>query len=321
MKTNLFSKRVLWLMIPLLTMFNVNAWGAVGGTLKTYNTNSSTFSTGYASQAGDNFVWYGQKNYFGANNATTHGKIKPAAANLPVVKAQNASATTTTTGYYWCYTSEAVSNVGAVQITFTAKSGSSTVNAYVVSSSTAASSGSATWTKLTLLTGSPSAQGANVATANTYTFTFPKETTAKYYGVVFVTSSYWRATGFQMKLLEGCTAPTAVAKGTLTSSSFGLTITDAANAGSYEVYFSESSTAPTAATNSGYQTVNTKTPTITSGVSAGKTYYVWVRSVTTVSSITYKSTWVALTGNTLTTPSAGTSVSLTKGASSNGSLF
>ena len=291
--------------VLMLTIGAGNVWAAVGDALKTYDTNSSTFATGYASQAGDNFVWYGQKNYFGANNATTHGKIKPAAANLPVVKAQNASATTTTTGYYWCYTSEAVSNVGAVQITFSAKSGSSTVNAYVVSSSTAASSGSATWTKLTLLTGSPSAQGANVCNSGTYTFTFPKETSAKYYGVVFVTSSYWRATGFQMKLLEGCTAPTAVAKGTLTSSSFGLTITDAQNAGNYDIYFSTSSTAPTADLAAGsFSTVNTKTPTVSSGVSASTTYYVWARSSKTVSSVAYKSAWVALTGNTLTTPSA-----------------
>ena len=291
--------------IFLLSLGVGNVWGAVGGTLKTYNTNSSTFKTGYARQAGDNFVWYGQKNYYGANKKATHDGLKPTAADLPVVKAQNASATTTTTGYYWCYTSESVSNVGAIQITFSAKDGSSTVNAYVVTSSTAASSGSATWTKLTLLTGSPSAQGANVASAGTYTFTFPKETTAKYYGVVFVTSSYWRATGFQMKLLEGCTAPTAVAKGDLTSSSFALSITDAQNAGNYDVYFSTSSTAPTASTAAGsFSTVDTKTPTISSGVAANATYYVWARSAKTVSSVTYKSAWVALTGNTLTTPAA-----------------
>ena len=314
--TNLIFKNFKWLLVPLvlLTLSIGNVWGAVGDALKTYDTNSSTFSTGYGRKSGDNFIWWGQKNYYGANNATNHGNNKPTANDLPVVKAQKSDATTSTTGYYYLYTSEAVSNVGAVQITFSAKSGSSTVNAYIVSSSTAASSGSATWTKLTLLASSPKAQGANVASNNTYTFTIPKETSAKYYGIVFVTSSYWRATGMQMKLLEGCTAPTAVAKGTVTSSSFGLTITDAANAGTYEVYFSESSTAPDATTSSGYQTVTTKTPTITSGVAANKTYYVWVRSVKTVSSVTYKSAWVALTGSTLTTPSACTELGTINGS-------
>lgn len=177
---------------------------AAGDVLKTYDTNSSTFTTGYARKSGDNFVWWGQKGFFGANNATNHGKCLPTAADLPVVKAQNASASTSTTGLYYLYTSEAVANVGSVQVYLSAKSGSSTVNAYVVSSSTAASSGSATWSKVTLASTSASAQGANVAAANTYTFTFnATETSAKYYGVVFSTSSYWRATGLTFKLLEG----------------------------------------------------------------------------------------------------------------------
>ena len=42
MKTNLFSKRVLWLLLPLLTMFNFNVWGV------TYNkvTDASTLASG-----------------------------------------------------------------------------------------------------------------------------------------------------------------------------------------------------------------------------------------------------------------------------------
>ena len=184
---------------------------APGSTLKTYDTTSSTFSTGYQRQSGDNFVWFGQKGFFGANNGTNHGNFKPTAADLPVVKAQNSSATTSTTGLYYCYTSEAVANVGSMSIYLSAKSGSSTVNAYVVSSSTAASSGSATWTKVTLSSTSTYAQGANVATAATYTFTFnTTETSSKYYGFVFSTSSYWRATNFNMKLIEGTIPATGI---------------------------------------------------------------------------------------------------------------
>ena len=126
--------------VAILTMFLTvgigQAWGAEGDVLKTYDTNSSTFASGYSRKTGDNFVWWGQKGYYGANNATNHGNLKPTAADLPVVKAQYSSATTSTNGYYYLYTSEAVANVGKVEVKFTAKSGSSTVNAYIVSSST-----------------------------------------------------------------------------------------------------------------------------------------------------------------------------------------
>ena len=128
---NLFLTKTRWLVtiILLTALGSGNVWGAEGDVLKTYNTNSSTFSTGYKRQSGDNFVWWGQKIYFGANNSTNHNKLLPTAADLPVVKAHKASATTSTTGLYYCYTSEAVVNVGALEITFSAKSGSSTVNA------------------------------------------------------------------------------------------------------------------------------------------------------------------------------------------------
>ena len=49
MKTNLFLKRVLWLMIPLLTIFTTNVWGATSSiTLTSTNlelTNSYTTNT------------------------------------------------------------------------------------------------------------------------------------------------------------------------------------------------------------------------------------------------------------------------------------
>ena len=47
MKTNLFSKRVLWLLIPLLTLFNVNAWG--GTATKTEGFQTATTNTTYNS--------------------------------------------------------------------------------------------------------------------------------------------------------------------------------------------------------------------------------------------------------------------------------
>ena len=233
-QANALGKRLAMVLTMLLIVGIGQVWGAEGDVLKTYDTNSSTFASGYSRKTGDNFVWWGQKGYYGANNATNHGNLKPTAADLPVVKAQRSSATTSTTGLYYLYTSEAVANVGKVEVKFTAKSGSSTVNAYIVSSSTKAANGSATWTKVTLASNSSKAQGANVATAATYTFTFDAtETDAKYYGVVFVTSSYWRATNLTFKLYEGAPAVTephtvtlvpgsgSVSSTTLTESSAG----------------------------------------------------------------------------------------------------
>ena len=231
MKTNIFNaiSKIRYLaLLMVLTTISSHALGAEGDVLKTYNTASTTFTTGYKRQAGDNFVWWGQKGYYGANNATNHGKLLPTDADLPVVKAQNSSATTSTTGLYYLYTSEAVANVGAIEINFTAKSGSSTVNAYIVSSSTAAASGSATWTKVTLSSSSAKAQGVNCANSGTYTFTFnATETSAKYYGVVFVTSAYWRASNLTMKLIEGaagssCDKVVTLTKAAATNGSFTL---------------------------------------------------------------------------------------------------
>jgi len=91
-------------------------------------------------------------------------------------------------------------------------------------------------------------------------------------------------------------APTAVTASSTTSSGTTLTITDAANAASYDIYYSTSSTAPEAGT-SATATSTSKTKALT-GLSASTTYYVWVRSVCDA---THKSDWVALTGSTFTT--------------------
>lgn len=135
------------------------------------------------------------------------------------------------------------------------------------------------------------------------------------------TNTQLRWTSGKLKVTYSYTAPTAVAEGTVTSSDFGLSITDALNTNKYDVYFSTGSTAPKDNIASGYSTVNSKTPTISSGVSAGQDYYVWVRSVKTISTDTWKSVWTAMTGNPLSTPSAGSTVTLSKAATTNGSFL
>lgn len=146
----------------------------------------------------------GQSGYLGTNNATNHGKVKPTADDLPVVKAVNSSATTNTTGYYFYYTSTAVSNVGSLEFSYTANSGLDGGTITVVSSTTAASSGSATWSVETLSGSSTSTYTSSLGTSGTFTYLFATtQTSAKYYGIVMTVSSAKRMTSGTIKLLEG----------------------------------------------------------------------------------------------------------------------
>lgn len=188
----------------LLTVGVEQMWGA-----ETLTTTCVGTGSGYGTRRTttyDGIGWVlasGQSGYLGTGAAASHETTLPTNADLPVVKAQYASATTSTTGYYYYYTSTAISNVTKIEITYSAKKGSSTVNAYVVSSSTAASSGSATWSKPTLASGTGlSAQGTNIASATgTYTFKLnTKETSSKYYGIILYTGSYSRLTDGAIKI-------------------------------------------------------------------------------------------------------------------------
>ncbi len=91
-------------------------------------------------------------------------------------------------------------------------------------------------------------------------------------------------------------APTAFATTTVAGSTATFSITDDADAASYDLYYSMSSSAPTAGT-AATETVTTKTPTI-SGLTASTTYYAWVRAVCDAD---HKSEWIPLTGSSFTT--------------------
>ena len=98
-------------------------------------------------------------------------------------------------------------------------------------------------------------------------------------------------------------APTAFTAGSITSTGATFTITDAANAASYDIYYATSSTAPNASTPA-TTTSTSKTKEVT-GLTASTTYYAWVRSVCDAS---HKSDWVALTGSSFTTSAAETPI-------------
>ncbi|MBR4704261.1 MAG: InlB B-repeat-containing protein [Paludibacteraceae bacterium] len=95
-------------------------------------------------------------------------------------------------------------------------------------------------------------------------------------------------------------APTAFANTAVTSTTATFSITDAADAASYDLYYASGSpSTPTAGTNA-TENVTTKTPTIT-GLTASTTYKIWVRSVCDAD---HKSAWVALGTTSFTTSAA-----------------
>lgn len=147
--------------------------------------------------------------YLGTNSATNHGKVKPTAADLPVVQAVLPTASTTTTNYYFYYTTTAVKNVGSITFNYTAVGAIANTEIYVVMGNAKAASGGAAYTQVTLADDSPSSQGeAPVAAGKTHTFKFAStQTDAKFYGIVIKAEQTRRFTmGTGIKLLEGATS-------------------------------------------------------------------------------------------------------------------
>lgn len=93
-------------------------------------------------------------------------------------------------------------------------------------------------------------------------------------------------------------APTGFTAGSITSTGATFTITDAANAASYDIYYSTSSTDPTAETEA--TTTSTEKTKAVTGLTANTTYNAWVRSVCDAD---HKSAWVALSGSSFETTS------------------
>ena len=212
--SNMHFRYVAVLCLLLLLCTN-NALAAEGDELAICQGTGSGYGTRRTLTDSHSVNWVlasGQSGYLGTNNATNHGKVKPTADDVPVVKAVLASAGTSTTGYYFYYTSTPISNVGSIEFSHTATNNTSpTTTAYVVCSSTAASDGSAAWTQVTLASSSTSSQGASVknASGGTYTFTFNStQTSALYYGVIIKTTGYQRFTAGTIKIIEGATGST-----------------------------------------------------------------------------------------------------------------
>ena len=205
------------LVLALLSASNV--WGKEGDVLAEVQGTGS----GYGRQTTTDsykvgWVTIGQSGYFGINSAknNTGAKAGVNAIDLPVAKAVDASATSSTstssnscTGYYTFYTTTALKNAGSIVFYYSANSGNSDATAYVVMGDEKSESGGTAYVQVPLATTSTSKQGASLETSGTFTFTFAEtQTSAKYYGVVIKTSSYKRMTEGKITIKEGATGPT-----------------------------------------------------------------------------------------------------------------
>ncbi len=92
-------------------------------------------------------------------------------------------------------------------------------------------------------------------------------------------------------------APTAFATTAVAGSTATFSITDDADAASYDLFYASGSPATPTDGTAATETVTTKTPTIT-GLTAATTYYAWVRAVCDAD---HKSAWIPLTGSSFTT--------------------
>ena len=162
----------------------------------------------------------------------------------------------------------------------------------------------------TTVTATPHAQDADY----NYVFSSWSGIPASVTSAVTITANFTRTartlTNYRTSCSDpSCDEPTALETSSVTSTSVGLTITDPADAGAYEIYFNMSGVAPSSGTGAS-ATYNTLTPTVT-GLASGATYYMWVRAKCDEST---KSNWVALTSTTVTTtcgdptPSAPSSI-------------
>lgn len=122
-------------------------------------------------------------------------------------------------------------------------------------------------------------------------------TAGTYY--LYATASSRTLFGIQLNCCTTPAAPTEFTAGSITSTGATFTITDAANAASYDIYYSTSNSAPDAGT-AATTTSTEKTKAVT-GLTANTTYYAWVRSVCDAD---HKSAWVALGTTSFTTAAA-----------------
>ncbi len=202
------------LTLLLVMLMSVNVWGAEGDVLAEVQGTGSSYGRQTTTDSYNvGWVTIGQSGYFGINKAdnNTGAKAGVNATDLPVAKAVNADATSSTsttsnscTGYYTFYTTTALENVGSIEFYYSANSGNSDATAYVVMGDAKSASGGAAYVQVPLATSSTSKQGVSLGTSGTFTFTFAEtQKDAKYYGVVIATSSYKRMTGGKITIKEG----------------------------------------------------------------------------------------------------------------------
>lgn len=247
MKHLIFQSRFVILLLGFLTIGISQAQAKEGDILAEVSGTGSGYGRQTTTDSHNvGWVTIGQSGYFGINKANnnTGAKAGVNAIDLPVAKAVDANATSSTstssnscTGYYTFYTTTSLKNVGSIIFYYSANDGNSNATAYVVMGDAKSASGGAAYVQVPLAESSTSKQGVSLGTSGTFTFTFAEtQTSAKYYGVVIATSSYKRMTGGKITIKEGASSSktaldqvTNLSAGTLTATSATITWTGIAD--------------------------------------------------------------------------------------------
>ena len=274
MKTK-FLQRVLWLMIPLLTIFTTNVWGDVtlefttgssdGGQALTNATRaqwmtSATKDLCTIGTVSNSYYYYSKATQYGGPRGIKIGK--KSAAGYTIFNLASGSQITSTT--------------------------------IVVEASRFASDKSADL--------SIAVNGGSLLTAQTlsnadvnireYTFTF---SSTKVTSVKVNASKYMYIKSITIKAAADCSDPTGLNNSSISST--GATLSVTSSSANYDLYYSTSSTAPTSGT-SATTTISSGTSKNITGLNYGTKYYYWARHDCGGGS---KSDWVAGSGSYFTT--------------------
>ena len=282
MKTK-FLKRVLWLMIPLLTIFTTNAWG------DTYTKVTSL---------GD--VTTGDYVIIGCKTASSFGILTYGSMNdgrIPY--------TSSYTSYGSLPSSITDPSDGSVfTLTVTTSGGTKYVTIYngknskYIKSSAGTHNGKYAWDSSTSLSFTIQYESGSYGT-------FRMFAGSTYYLGVNSSANWWR--GYASSTLtatngltlykkgSSCSVPTGLNNSSISST--GATLSVTSSSANYDLYYSTSSTAPTSGT-SATTTISSGTSKNITGLNYGTKYYYWARHDCGGGS---KSDWVAGSGSYFTT--------------------
>lgn len=209
---------------------------AASGDVLAEFTGSICSSTTYARYSGNDshsVAWVGcgsSNGTLGSTKASQHSNIKVGSDDIAASKAVKSDVAANDTGLYFYYTKTALSNVNRITLSGTI-TGNANATIYAITGNAVSSSSGTAYTQISLKSDSPTKQGDTFTSG--VDFTFDTVSSAKYYGIVIVTSSFKKIADGSVKIYEGGSAGSPEVS--ITSNQFllpknnGTTITAQAN--------------------------------------------------------------------------------------------